>query len=117
MASLKDYCNLPIDWEMTPEEAVTLYLEWGNNWRKGERQPVRSKDDYSVYFVVNTWEGKPKLYLIQRNSEEARELLEMELPRHLSSAFMRDVGKHKGVYAVTPEIRGWLEKEMSCHRR
>ena len=117
MASLKDYCNLPIDWEMTPEEAVTLYLEWGNNWRKGERQPVRSKDDYSVYFVVNTWEGKPRLYLIQRNSEEARELLEMELPRHLSSTFMRDVGKHKGVYAVTPEIRSWLEKEMSCHGR
>ena len=21
-----------IDWQMTPEEAVRLYLEWGNNW-------------------------------------------------------------------------------------
>ncbi len=21
-----------IDWDMTPEEAVRLYLEWGNNW-------------------------------------------------------------------------------------
>ena len=25
-----------IDWEMTPEEAVRLYLEWGNNWVYGK---------------------------------------------------------------------------------
>lgn len=25
-----------IDWDMTPEEAVTLYLEWGNNWEPRE---------------------------------------------------------------------------------
>ena len=24
-----------INWEMTPEEAVRLYLEWGNNWARG----------------------------------------------------------------------------------
>ena len=24
-----------IDWDMTPEEAVRLYLEWGNNWAGG----------------------------------------------------------------------------------
>ena len=112
MASLKDYSNLSIDWEMTPEEAVTLYLEWGNNWRKGTRPPVRSKEDYSNYFVVNTWEGRPKLYLIQRNSEEARELLEMKLPRDMSRNFMQEVGGNKGVFSITPEIRSWLEKEM-----
>ncbi len=114
MASLKDYSHLPIDWEMTPEEAVTLYLEWGNNWRKGERLPVWSKEDYSNYFVVNTWEGKPVLYLIQRNSEEARELVRLDLPPILGEDFMRHVGGQKGVYPITPEIKSWLEKEMSC---
>ena len=38
-----------IDWEMTPEEAVRLYLEWGNNWSQGNVF-IRSKDDISHYF-------------------------------------------------------------------
>lgn len=24
-----------LDWDMPPEEAITLYLEWGNNWSRG----------------------------------------------------------------------------------
>ena len=59
------------DWEMTPEEAVTLYLEWGNNWSH-DKKMVKSKDDVSHYFVVNTWEDPPVIYLIKRNSEEFR---------------------------------------------
>jgi len=31
-----------IDWTMTPEEAVTRYLEWGNNWTHGKNL-VRSQ--------------------------------------------------------------------------
>jgi hypothetical protein len=56
MGQLSKYRFLPIDWDMTPEEAVTMYLEWGNNWRKGQRTPVRSKHDESYYFVLNTWD-------------------------------------------------------------
>ncbi len=33
-----------IDWDMTPEEAVRLYLEWGNNWAGGN-YVIRSMDD------------------------------------------------------------------------
>jgi hypothetical protein len=33
-----------IDWDMTPEEAVRLYLEWGNNWARGN-YVIRSKGD------------------------------------------------------------------------
>ena len=36
-----------INWEMTPEEAVRLYLEWGNNWAHGDGYVIRSKDDYT----------------------------------------------------------------------
>ncbi len=52
-----------IDWDMTPEEAVRLYLEWGNNWAGGN-YVIRSKDDTTHYFVVNTWKDTPIVYLI-----------------------------------------------------
>ena len=41
-----------IDWEMTPEEAIRLYLEWGNNWAGGN-YVIRSKNDVTHYFVVH----------------------------------------------------------------
>ena len=28
---LKRFTNLPIDWNLDPADAVTLYLEWGNH--------------------------------------------------------------------------------------
>jgi len=62
-----------IDWDMTPEMAVRMYLEWGNIWTPGEgrRYTVKSKNDYSVYFVVNCWQRPYYIYLIRRNSEDA----------------------------------------------
>lgn len=98
-----------IDWDMTPEEAVTLYLEWGNNWSHGKNL-VRSKNDVSFYFVVNTWDHPPRAILIRRNSVEAAELAEIPLPEELGRRFLNHVGHNKGVYAVTGEVRTWLEE-------
>ncbi|MBN1105925.1 MAG: hypothetical protein JXL84_21120 [Deltaproteobacteria bacterium] len=100
-----------INWEMTPEEAVTLYLEWGNNWTHGKHL-VRSKKDVSLYFVVNTWDAPPVVYLIRRNSDEAVELGKIEIPAPLSSRFLEQVAHRKGVYAISPEIRAWLEEAL-----
>jgi hypothetical protein len=97
-----------VDWDMTPEEAVTRYLEWGNNWSHGKHL-VRSKNDVSHYFVVNTWDDPPRIYLIRRNSEEAVEIAATELPARLRKGFLKTVARRKGVYAITPEIREWLE--------
>ena len=36
-----------INWDMTPEEAVRLYLEWGNNWARGDGYVIRSKNDFT----------------------------------------------------------------------
>ena len=104
-----------INWDMTPEEAVTLYLEWGNNWTHGKHL-VRSKNDVSVYFVVNTWDDPPGIYLIRRNSDEAVELGKTELPGPLRDRFLEEVGHGKGVYAISPEIREWLEKALQGPR-
>ena len=56
MAQLRDFSTLDISWNLTPEHAVTMYLEWGNNDWHSEYPPVRSKSDESYYFVVDTWD-------------------------------------------------------------
>ena len=100
-----------IDWDMTPEEAVTLYLEWGNNPANG-RNRIRSKNDISNYFVVNTWEDPPTIHFIRRNSEEAVELATIDMPQDLRDRFLESVGHNKGVYAINEELKQWLEKEL-----
>jgi len=112
MGSLRNFKNLDIDWSMTPEDAVTMYLEWGNNCWKGDRQPVRSKDDISTYFVVSTWGEQPMVRLVRRSSEGAEELAELVLPRDVGRDFLKDTDGLKGLYPVDSSIRRWLEKEL-----
>ncbi len=100
-----------IDWQMTPEEAVRLYLEWGNNWAGGN-YVIRSKNDVSHYFVVNTWQHEPVIYFIRRNSEEAVELAKIDLPVDLKNRYLRENGLHKGVYPVDGEVKNWLKKKL-----
>ena len=97
-----------ISWDLGPEEAVKLYLEWGNtDWGSG-KQIIRSKDDYSTYFVVNCWRKPFYIYLIRRNSEEALELAQFELPQ----PFEKDVCELKGVYALEDDVKAWLKNEL-----
>ncbi|MFW5837674.1 MAG: DVU0772 family protein [Desulfovibrionaceae bacterium] len=112
MGRLSDYRDLDIDWTMTPEDAVTMYLEWGNNSWRADRQPVRSKDDVSTYFVVSTWSGKPLVRLVRRSSQGAEELAELELPDAVGQEFREDTGELKGLYPVDASIRSWLEREL-----
>jgi len=99
-----------IDWDMTPEEAVRLYLEWGNNWSHSN-YVIKSKDDITHYFVLNTWDNKPVIYLVRRNSEEASELAEIYLPDDLVDDFLKE---KKGVYAVEGEIKEWLMEQLDA---
>lgn len=101
-----------IDWEMTPEEAVRLYLEWGNNWAGGS-YVIRSKEDETVYFVVSTWKEPPMVYLIRRNSEEAREIAAIRMPDSIREQFAKENGNLKGVYAVEGVVKEWLQRELA----
>jgi hypothetical protein len=100
-----------IDWDMTPEEAVTLYLEWGNNWAHG-RNLIRSKKDISYYFVANSWEEPASLYLIKRNSEAAEEIAQINLPDNIKDHFLESIGHNKGVYALDDTIKEWLKDQL-----
>jgi hypothetical protein len=102
-----------IDWNMTPEEAVRLYLEWGNNWARSN-YVIRSKNDESIYFVVNTWDEAPVVYLIRRNSDEAVELARIDLPVDLKKRYIEKNGRHKGVWAVEGEVKRWLKEKIKA---
>lgn len=112
MSTLKDFSLYNIDWDMTPEQAVTMYLEWGNNDWKTQYPPVRSKDDVSIYFVVDTWSNPPVIRLVQRNSENAKDLFSMPVPDELLPAFKEANGDLEGISAPTPEIKTWLKKQL-----
>jgi hypothetical protein len=102
-----------IDWDMTPEEAVRLYLEWGNNWAGGN-YVIRSKEDETHYFVVNTWKETPVIYLIRRNSEDAEELAKIDMPNDLIRRFIKANGKGKGVYSIEGEVKIWLREQLNA---
>lgn len=109
---LKDFTDYTIDWNLGPEDAVTLYLEWGNNDWHAEHPPVRSKDDVAIYFVIDHWQEKPTLRLVQRNSDEAIDLFVSDLPEYLEEEFSKEFGKLKGVSSPPPYIIEWIKKEM-----
>ena len=116
MGQLADFRHLDIDWGMTPEEAVTMYLEWGNNWRRGERAPVRSKSDVSNYFVLNTWQRPPVVMLVQRNSEDMQELAELDIPEELKEHVREQTGQIKGVFGITSPMKEWLQQELESEK-
>ena len=82
---LAAFADQQIDWNLTPEMAVTLYLEWGNNDWRSEHPPVRSKSDVATYFVVDAWQDPLKVRLVRRNSESADDLVTVPLPEPVPS--------------------------------
>lgn len=102
-----------IDWNMTPEEAVRLYLEWGNNWARGN-YVIRSKDDVTYYFVINTWKAEPIIYLVRRSSDEAVELAKISFPPELEAQYLASHGRHKGVWALDETVKKWLKQALDA---
>ena len=100
-----------VDWEMTPEEAIALHLEWGP-LRSQAYYNSRDNDNETVYFVINTWKRPPILTLVRRRGFDSEELGDFKLPKDLEAEFLQGIGKYKGVYAVEGNIRDWLKKEL-----
>lgn len=109
---LAAFSNHQIDWNLSPETAVTLYLEWGNNDWHAEHPPVRSRTDVATYFVVDAWQEPLQVRLVRRNSEAAEDLVIVPLPDALAKAFRAEYGSLKGVFEPLPVIKDWLRKEL-----
>jgi len=101
-----------IDWNLSPEMAVTLYLEWGNNDWHAEHPPVRSSSDVALYFVVDGWEDPPCVRLVRRNSEAAVDVATLALPEELLALFREEYGNLRGVFEPLPAIKDWLRREL-----
>jgi hypothetical protein len=101
-----------IDWEMTPEMAVRLYMEWGNVWSDLDRgHIIRSKKDYSVFFLVQSWARPYYICLVKSNTEEAVDLAKIELPEK----FEKKASEPQFAYAPEGELKEWLKKELNVN--
>jgi len=100
-----------VDWDMTPEEAIALHLEWGP-LRSQAYYNSRDSNNETVYFVINTWKRPPILTLVRRRGFDSEELGNFQLPKNLEDEFLQGIGKYKGVYAVEGNVRDWLKKEL-----
>ena len=109
---LRSFSTLPIDWNLDPADAVTLYLEWGNNDWRAEHPPVRSKDDFAHYFVLDNWSDSPTLRLVMRNSEATEDLWVHPLPHELHAEFEREFGSLKGVFMPSDPMKDWLRDKL-----
>ncbi len=108
----KDYDLInSVDWDMTPEEAIALHLEWGP-LRSQAYYNSRDNDNETVYFVINTWRNPPIVNLVRRKGFDSEYLGDFRLPESLEKEFMNGIGKYKGVYAVEGKVRDWLKKEL-----
>ena len=112
MNPLYPYKNMDIDWNLSPECAVTMYLEWGNNNWHAEHAPVRSKADQSIYFVIDTWQQNPAIRLIRRNSENAEELATFPLPEHLLAEWHEEFGALRGIFEPNEATKAWLREQL-----
>ncbi len=110
LKSSRDIVNV-IDWDMTPEEAVRLYLEWGNNWVR-DKYVIRHDSDVAHYFTVYSWEDPPVIYLNRRDKKGAEELAKIEMPEGIKKQFLEETGRNKGVYALEGEVKEWLWSQL-----
>lgn len=101
-----------IDWAMTPEKAVELYLEWGIGWIEDKDVDfVASGSDESYYFAIYDWETKPPLVtLIHRTVEGAEEIAKIEVPKELFDASCKEDGIKPGgaVHRLNRALKYWL---------
>ena len=102
-----------IDWDMTPEKAVDMYLEWGAGWTRGN-DFVRSSKDESYYFVIYDWESPPQVTLLRRDSKQVEELAKIPVDEGLFIKSIDEGGRKAGVgvYNPTRELKKWLSEVL-----
>lgn len=99
-----------IDWSMTPEKAVEMYLEWGTGWTRGN-DFVASAHEESYYFVLFDWETDPPFVtLLHRSVDGVEELAKIEVPKDLFEASCREDGSRPGgtVHPLNQQLKEWV---------
>jgi len=97
--------------EMTPERAVSLYLEWGSSWAHG-RDFVRSEHDVSCYFTIDAWAAPPRVLLVRQSMRDEEVLGEVEAPAELVARAIYSWGDRKGTYGLSDDLKRWFQREL-----
>jgi len=103
-----------INWEMTPDKAIEMYLEWGTGWIRGH-DFVSSSDQESVYFVLYDWEEDPPVVtLLRRSVEGAEEIAKIEVPANLFHQAAKEDGYRPGVgvHPLNKPLKEWLNNAI-----
>ncbi len=104
-----------IDWQMTPEKAVTMFLEWGTGrYNYKDYNWVNSHNDKSIYFVLFDWEGMHQATLIDRTMEGAEEVAKVEVPEDLFWEACKEDGYRPGVgvHPLNRSLKEWIRKAI-----
>jgi hypothetical protein len=98
-----------IDWSMTQEKAIEMYLEWGTGWVRGN-DFVSTMGQESIYFVLYDWLKPPRVTLIRRTTAGAEEIAEIEVPEELFIKAWREDGDRPGVgvHPLNQELKEWV---------
>ncbi len=102
-----------IDWDMTPEKAIDMYLEWGASWCRGTEFVKGNEESY--YFVIYDWEKPATVTLIKRNTKEVKELAKIPIKPSFIDEAQKQFGVKAGVgvYPLPEELKSWLIKRLS----
>jgi len=102
-----------IDWEMTPEKAVDMYLEWGAGWTRGN-DFVHSDKTESIYFVLYDWERPCQATLLRRTMHDAVEITKIQVPEALFQEACDEDGRRPGgtVHRLNAKLIAWLSEQL-----
>ena len=102
-----------IDWEMTPEKAVDMFLEWGASWTRGH-DFVSSDKAEAIYFVLYDWETPARATLLRRTMREAVEITKIPVPEDLFTEACDEDGRRPGgtVHRLNAKLIGWLCEQL-----
>ena len=100
-----------LELDMTPEQAVSLYLEWGAFSKHGQGF-VRSGEDTSCFFTVDTWESPARVLLVRQSMSRREEIDEVAVPQALVDQIVEYWGGRKGTYAISEELQRWIRDQL-----
>ncbi|MEA2083078.1 MAG: hypothetical protein U9O82_02330 [Thermodesulfobacteriota bacterium] len=104
-----------IDWHMTPEKAVKMFLEWGTGWYEYKNYNwINSHNDESIYFVLFDWEETHQATLIDRTMKGAEEIARVPVPEDLFFEACKEDGylPGVGVHPLNRSLKEWIRKEI-----
>ena len=98
-----------IDWNMTQEKAIEMYLEWGTGWVRGN-DFVSTMGQESIYFVLYDWLRPARVTLIRRTTGGAEEIAEVKVPEDLFMQAWHEDGDRPGVgvHPLNKELKEWV---------